>query len=445
MHKKTNYKKLMVMGVMGIILVGPVEARYLMDLENSIKQDFKNVKNLPKNAIKSTKRVGDATADLADSAVSGRGNLIKSADDFLDKTARRQALAKMSVEELQVLSNPNNYDEQTKQDVANKYSYTYAKMRGIDMANTNLYDSNKLDQNSIKDKKGISKKDTVAFTDSNSQNKDVFYDANKINQGDNFVRALGHENSRHDQIQKGQVNKTNDGISTELDQQALSAGRHNVGALKQEMYYKDMKQDSNSNGQVTYQRSQYDKMLISEGTKKANNVNDVQPLIASELLIDSMQSSPFQKRVHPITQQIINHEGDDTFTFNENKSFHAAADGKVIDVRNQTRIKKDANGNDKMTGWGNLIKIEHVDDKGNPTYRTLYAHAEKLPNFKVGDTVKEGQVLGTMGKSGGATGKHLHFEVEEYNSVTKKWRKIDPRSVNVGKYEKLSDIPKSNI
>lgn len=433
MQKNINYKKLMLMGMMGIILVGPVEARYLMDLENSIKQDLKNVKNLPKNAIKATKRVGDATADLADSAVSGRGNLMKSADDFLDKTARRQALAQMSVEELQVLSNPGSYDEQTKQDVANKYSYTYAKMRGIDMANTNLYDSNKLDENSIKDKKGISKKDTVAFTDSNSQNKDVFYDANKINDGDNFARALGHENSRHDQIQKGQVNETNDGVSTRLDQQALSAGRHNIGALKQELYYKDMKQDLNSNGQITYRRSQYDKILISEGTQKANNVNDVQPLIASELVEQGTDFENYGPRpLHPVTnEKNVQHEGTDVVG---NKNIHAAGDGIVRNVKTQV----DKNGN--IVGYGHYIDIKHFKDDG--VYMTRYAHLHNLPDFNVGDSIKEGDKIAVMGNSGTSSGPHLHYEVKKYDQSKKKWESINPSNVNVGKYTHLEKIPR---
>lgn len=59
------------------------------------------------------------------------------------------------------------------------------------------------------------------------------------------------------------------------------------------------------------------------------------------------------------------------------------------------------------SGWGNYVKIDH----GNGL-ETLYAHMERgsIP-VSVGDTVSQGQTIGTMGQTGSATGVHLHFEV----------------------------------
>lgn len=59
-------------------------------------------------------------------------------------------------------------------------------------------------------------------------------------------------------------------------------------------------------------------------------------------------------------------------------------------------------------GYGNHIIIDH----GNGL-KTLYGHMEYL-SVQVGDTVKQGQVIGKMGRTGnvrGRTGIHLHFEV----------------------------------
>ncbi|MBT4762155.1 MAG: M23 family metallopeptidase [Bdellovibrionaceae bacterium] len=59
----------------------------------------------------------------------------------------------------------------------------------------------------------------------------------------------------------------------------------------------------------------------------------------------------------------------------------------------------------KYRGYGNMIIIERDDDWGS-----LYAHLDKL-YIKSGEYVKQGEVIGTMGRTGRATGVHLHFEL----------------------------------
>ncbi len=79
----------------------------------------------------------------------------------------------------------------------------------------------------------------------------------------------------------------------------------------------------------------------------------------------------------------------------------AAKSGTVVEVRNS--IKTWTGG----TSWGNLVKIKH--DDGN---YTLYGHlAPNSITVSTGSTVTQGQIIGTMGTTGGSTGVHLHFEV----------------------------------
>ncbi|MBR7071192.1 MAG: peptidoglycan DD-metalloendopeptidase family protein [Clostridia bacterium] len=64
--------------------------------------------------------------------------------------------------------------------------------------------------------------------------------------------------------------------------------------------------------------------------------------------------------------------------------------------------------------YGNCVVIDH----GNG-YQTRYAH-NTLNVVKVGDTVSAGDVIGTVGRTGNATGNHVHFEVIKGNT------RVDP-------------------
>src|SRR5262249_22262382 len=59
----------------------------------------------------------------------------------------------------------------------------------------------------------------------------------------------------------------------------------------------------------------------------------------------------------------------------------------------------------ELKGFGNLLLIKHENG-----LTTAYAHNDKLLVHK-GDTVRRGQVIATVGKTGNVTAAQLHFEV----------------------------------
>jgi murein DD-endopeptidase MepM/ murein hydrolase activator NlpD len=82
----------------------------------------------------------------------------------------------------------------------------------------------------------------------------------------------------------------------------------------------------------------------------------------------------------------------------------AAADG-VVHVR-------DAGGTGPGTGYdpngyGDYVYIEHPDGTV-----TIYAHLDSV-NVQDGQTVSQGEQIGTVGNTGGSHGPHLHFEISE--------------------------------
>lgn len=67
--------------------------------------------------------------------------------------------------------------------------------------------------------------------------------------------------------------------------------------------------------------------------------------------------------------------------------------------------------------YGNLLVIECKTDKG--TFWVRYCHCQEI-RVGVGDEVKEGQVIATMGSTGNSTACHLHLDVLKVKPVH--WR-----------------------
>ncbi len=95
--------------------------------------------------------------------------------------------------------------------------------------------------------------------------------------------------------------------------------------------------------------------------------------------------------------------------------------GIDIGAKNGTPIYAVLDGTVVFSGYqgayGNVIVIEHPD-----FVMTVYAHNEQNL-VGVGDTVTKGQMIGTVGATGNASGPHLHFEYRI------KGKAINPRKV----------------
>ena len=134
---------------------------------------------------------------------------------------------------------------------------------------------------------------------------------------------------------------------------------------------------------------------------------------------------PFEsKKAHLIVQGyfgIFSHQERAALDFKMKRGTHilAVRDGVVI------RVKEDGSKggwSKKYRNHGNNIVIQHSDNS-----RSGYWHLQKdgaLVN--VGDTVKQGQLIGLSGKTGYAATPHLHFIVWGVDSRGQ-WQQIATR------------------
>jgi murein DD-endopeptidase MepM/ murein hydrolase activator NlpD len=98
------------------------------------------------------------------------------------------------------------------------------------------------------------------------------------------------------------------------------------------------------------------------------------------------------RRRHPVLNTIRAHKGVD----------YAAPTGTPVKAAGAGRVRfRGVKG-----GYGNLVEIEH---SGGVT--TRYGHLSRFAKgLSSGARVEQGQVIGFVGKTGLATGPHLHFE-----------------------------------
>lgn len=116
-------------------------------------------------------------------------------------------------------------------------------------------------------------------------------------------------------------------------------------------------------------------------------------------------SSHFGMRKHPIFKKYKFHSGVD-FRARHGTPVFAIYDGVV------TRAST-------FGGYGKCVDVKHPSG-----YVSRYAHLSGY-NVKVGDKVRQGNVIAYVGSSGNSTGSHLHLELSRYNKC------LNPLSVKM--------------
>lgn len=114
--------------------------------------------------------------------------------------------------------------------------------------------------------------------------------------------------------------------------------------------------------------------------------------LRSPLDVFRISSNFNPNRRHPILNTIRAHKGTD-YAAPTGTPVRATSDGKV------TRASR-------YGSFGNLVVIQHSGG-----FETKYAHLSKYgKGIKAGKRVRQGDIIGYVGSTGGATGPHLHYE-----------------------------------
>lgn len=149
------------------------------------------------------------------------------------------------------------------------------------------------------------------------------------------------------------------------------------------------------------------------GYYDANGVNVIRTLLQTPMDPSKMRlTSKFGRRNHPILGYSKHHKGVD-FGAATGTPVRAAGDGVIV----------------RASYWGhygNYIMIKH-----NGEFSTGYAHLSRM-KVKVGQKVKQNQIIGSVGATGRTTAPHLHYE------VIRKGVHVNPQSIKLLPTTKLS-------
>jgi len=140
------------------------------------------------------------------------------------------------------------------------------------------------------------------------------------------------------------------------------------------------------------QSKSYDELsaLIKQKNALLSSIPAIEPISGKQL---KEIGSGFGMRIDPIYKIPIYHPGLD-FVAAPGTPIHATGDGII-----ETAVLGYGEG------YGNHVVIQHGFG-----YETLYGHMSRI-TVHVGQHVKRGDVIGTVGNTGRSTGPHCHYEV----------------------------------
>lgn len=110
-------------------------------------------------------------------------------------------------------------------------------------------------------------------------------------------------------------------------------------------------------------------------------------------------TSRFGMRFHPVDKRDKVHNGIDLTATNDGHSGHV------------DHICAHTGGTVENVGFGDSVGY-YINIRVDKFTVMVYRHLRDLPTLKKGQTVKKGDIIGYMGKTGKTTGPHLHWGIK---------------------------------
>lgn len=137
--------------------------------------------------------------------------------------------------------------------------------------------------------------------------------------------------------------------------------------------------------------------------------------LRTPMKISKITSGFSKRRLHPISKEWKKHTGVD-YAAPKGTPILATANGTVGFVGNKN-------------GYGKTLVLKHANN-----YSTLYAHLSSWRSkIKPGSRVKQGEIIGFVGRTGSATAPHLHYEFRV------KGTHVDPLGYKLPKAAPIAD------
>ncbi len=154
--------------------------------------------------------------------------------------------------------------------------------------------------------------------------------------------------------------------------------------------------DKLSNKMVVQWRS-YEEVvsMAMEKEEFLSSIPAISPIADKDL---TRFASGYGYRIHPIYRTRKMHKGID-LTASTGTEIYSTGDGKIVKAGYT------------LSGYGKRVIIDHGFG-----FKTLYAHMHEI-SVKVGQKVKRGELIGSVGNTGRSTAPHLHYEVRKNNKT----------------------------